>query len=136
MADYYTHFSVVLPLPPEGQAYALGLVQQVLAYRNDNRQLPVAFPASLRELVEDWPFETAPVKSGVWLHSQCGGQDTACRFIQHLLQRFDFAPFVAFEWSHDCSQPRTDAYGGGAAFVTDAEIETFSTSEWLRKLQG
>lgn len=29
---------------------------------------------------------------------------------------------------------RLDAYGGGAAFVTAAEIKTLNTSEWLRQL--
>jgi hypothetical protein len=55
-------------------------------------------------------------------------------FIQHLLQKFDFAAYVTFEWSHDCNKPRADAYGGGAAFITGTEIETFSTSEWLQKM--
>jgi hypothetical protein len=50
------------------------------------------------------------------------------------LQKFAFAGGAAFEWSHDCSKPRTDAYGGGAAFVTANEIETFTTSEWLQKM--
>jgi len=134
MADYFTHFSVVLPLTKEQQEYALQLVKQSEAYRNDNQQLPADFPESLKDVVEDWPFETDLVKEGIWLHSEYGGQDTASAFIQHLLQRFDFAPSVAFEWSHDCSQPRLDAFGGGAAFVTATGIETFSTTEWLHKM--
>ena len=136
MADYYTNFSVVLPLNKEQQEYALNLVKQVEGYRNDNQQLPVNFPDSIAEVVEDWPFDVEPVKGGVWINSQYGGQESVCVFIQHLLQKFDFAPFVAFEWSHDCSKPRTDAYGGGAAYITSTEIETFSTSEWLRKMTG
>jgi hypothetical protein len=134
MADYYTNFSVILPLSKEQQDYALNLVKQVEAYLQDNQQLPTDFPESLRDEVESWSFEAAPVKEGIWLHSQNGGQEAACELIQHLLQRFDFAPAVAFEWSHDCSKPRTDAYGGGAAFITSTEIEIFSTSEWLRKM--
>lgn len=134
MADYYTNFSVVLPLTKEQQEYALNLVKQVETYRSDNQQLPVVFPESLRDEVENWPFEIELIKDGIWLHSMYGGQETACKFIQHLLQKFEFAPAVAFEWSHDCSKPRLDAFGGGAAFVTSSEIETFSTSEWLQKM--
>jgi hypothetical protein len=40
---------------------------------------------------------------------------------------------VTFEWSHDCSKPRVDAYGGGAAIITAKRIKTMSTCEWLRK---
>ena len=134
MADYYTNFSVVLPLNPEQQEYALNLVKQVEAYKNDNQQLPADFPDSLKDEVENWPFEVAPVKDGIWLHSQYGGQDVACAFIQHLLQKFEFAPYIAFEWSHDCTKPRLDAFGGGAAYITSSEIETFTTSEWLHKM--
>ena len=60
-----------------------------------------------------------------------GGMDAVCAFIQHLLQKFDSQDRVTFEWSHDCSKPRTDAYGGGAAIVTAKEIKTMSTSQWL-----
>ena len=83
---------------------------------------------------ENWTFETESGSDGLWLHSQYGGQESACAFIQHLLQKYDFAPAVAFEWSHDCSKPSTDAYGVGAAFITATEIETMTTSEWLRKM--
>jgi hypothetical protein len=134
MADYYTNFSVVLPLTKEQQEYALQLVKQVEAYRNNNQQLPTDFPESLHDEVENWPFETELVKDGIWLHSYEGGQDTVCIFIQHLLQKFQFAPSVSFEWSFDCSKPRTDAYGGGAAFITAKEIKSPTTTEWLQKI--
>jgi len=40
---------------------------------------------------------------------------------------------VTFEWSHDCSKPRVDAYGGGAAVITAQEIKTMSTAAWLNQ---
>jgi hypothetical protein len=131
MANYYTNFSLVLPLNQEQQEYALNLVKQVQAYRDD-QPLPTDFPEHLRETVEDWSFEVQAVKDGLWINSQEGGQDTACLFIQQLLQRYQFAPYVAFQWSHDCDKPRLDGFGGGAAFITSTQIETFCTSEWLR----
>ena len=132
MADYYTHFSMVLKLGNETeQAYALdlahkvGLVQQGSAAPDD-------FPKELVGVIEDWQFETVADGSGLlWLHSMNGGIDAACQFIQHLLQKFDLAHSVSFEWSHDCSKPRVDAYGGGAAFITAKEIKTMSTAAWL-----
>ena len=134
MADYFTNFSVALPLKPEQREYAMQLVAQVEAHRNEDKPLPESFPSDLTDETEGWSFEAESDDEGLWLHSQYGGQESACAFIQHLLQKFDFAPAVAFEWSHDCSKPRTDAYGGGAAFITSTEIETFSTSEWLSKM--
>jgi hypothetical protein len=134
MSDYYTNFSVVLPLTKEQQEYATKIANQIEAKRNEDQPLPADFPADLADEVENWTFEIEAIDEGLWLHSQYGGQEAACVFIQHLLQKFEFAGAVAFEWSHDCSQPLTDAYGGGAAFVTSTEIETFSTSEWLQKM--
>ena len=62
-----------------------------------------------------------------------GGEQPAvlCAFLQHLLQKFDPQGCVTFEWSHDCSRPRLDAYGGGAAIVTARKIKTLSTGQWL-----
>jgi len=88
-------------------------------------------------MVEDWQFETdvdnSGTNHGLWLHSMYGGVDAVCAFIQHLLQKFDPKSHVTFEWSHDCSKPRVDAYGGGAAFITAKEIKTMSTSAWLNE---
>ena len=85
MADYYTNFSVVLPLTKEQQEYAVQIAEQALAHRNDDVPLPDGFPESLKDETEDWNFETEADDEGIWLHSQYGGQDAACLFIQHLL---------------------------------------------------
>jgi len=137
MADYFTSFSVVLRLANETeQAYALDLAHKAnLAQQGD--ELPTDFPKELVDMVEDWHFEMEADNSGIthglWLHSMYGGVDAVCAFIQHLLQKFDPKSYVTFEWSHDCSKPRVDAYGGGAAFITAQEIKTMSTAAWLNE---
>ena len=137
MADYFTNFSLVLNLANEAeQAYALDLAHKAsMAQRGD--ELPDDFPKTLVELIEDWQFETdadnSGTKPGLWLHSMNGGVDAVCEFIQHLLQRFNPTSHVTFEWSHDCSKPRVDAYGGGAAFITAKEIKSMSTAAWLNE---
>jgi hypothetical protein len=136
MADYYTNFSVVLPLTKEQKDYAKQIAHQVAQHRFQDQPLPDDFPASLKDEVENWTFETAVTEQGLWLHSQYGGQDAACVFIQHLLQRFKFVEGMTLEWSHDCSKPRTDAFGGGAAFVTTDQIKTFTTQQWLLEIVG
>ena len=135
MADYFTHFSLVVPLPSEtAQEYALELHHQA-EQTHQGDELSKDFPKELETELEDWQFETdadSPAEDhGLWLHSENGGMDAACAFIQHLLQKFDPTGRVTFEWSHDCSKPRTDAYGGGAAVITAQEIKTMSTGQWL-----
>ena len=136
MANYYTNFSVVLPLTKEQMDYAIELAKTIEQHRSEDKQLPADFPKMLSDELENWTFETEATEQGLWLHSQYGGQDAACVFIQHLLQKFEYAGGVMFEWSHDCSKPRTDAFGGGAAFITASHIQTFTTQQWLLQVVG
>ena len=137
MADYYTNFSVVIPLPDErAQEHALHIARSgSRGYFDD--ELPQDFPNELKDSVEDWSFDTEPDteegRPALWLHSECGGMDAACGFIHHLLKHFDPEGRVSLEWSHDCSKPLVDAYGGGAAFITAEEIHSFSTAQWLEQ---
>ena len=132
MADYFTRFSVALRLKETEREYALDLAAKALRHRGEEAPVPADYPPALAEVLEGWDFETEPCKDGIWLHSDNGGIDTVCVFIRHLLQRFDPKGSVAFEWSHDCTKPRLDAYGGGAAFITAHKIKTMSTSAWLQ----
>ncbi len=136
MADYYTNFSVVLPLTKEQKDYAIQTAKQIEQHRSEDKPLPTNFSKMLADELENWVFETEVTEKGIWLHSQYGGQDAACVFIQHLLQTFKFVAGVTFEWSHDCSRPLVDAFGGGAAFITAAHIQTFTTQQWLLQVVG
>ena len=137
MADYYTNLSLQVRLPDEAaQTYALELHEQASRLHQGEAD-STGFPAELREFTEVWSFQTEADRvedqPGLWIHSQDGGVDAICAFLQHLLQKFDPEGAVTFEWSNDCSKPRIDAYGGGAAIVTAEEIQTMSTSAWLRE---
>ena len=134
MADYFTKFSLLVPLPNEAaEKQALELAQKARSINQDDEP-PDNFPTDLCDVVEDWQFETEATQgNGLWLHSENGGIDAACVFIQHLLQQFDPTGHVTLEWSSDCSKPRTDAYGGGAAFITATKIKSINTGEWLHQ---
>ena len=137
MADYFTHFSLVIRLPNEAaQTYAIKLAGDG-GRLNQGDEAEGEFPAELQEHAEDWCFDVeadvVEEHPGLWLHSSNGGINAVCAFLQHLLQKFDPAGQVTFEWSHDCSKPRIDAYGGGAAIITAKKIKTMSTCEWLCK---
>jgi hypothetical protein len=137
MADYYTNFSVIVGLPNhEAQTYALQLHERMQEETEDETR-PEDLPELLWACREDWHFECVSdgteEKPSLWLHSSNGSIDAACAFIQHLLQRFELQEAVSLEWSNDCSKPRTDAYGGGAAFITAKSIRTFTTGEWISR---
>jgi hypothetical protein len=137
MADYFTKFSVVLPLPSEAaQLYALDLANNANRIHQGDEPAET-LPDSIQEVIEDWLFETDAESSegkwGIWLHSDYGGIDAVCVFIQHLLQKFDPQGRVSLEWANDCSKPRLDAFGGGAAFITAKEIKTMNTADWVQK---
>jgi hypothetical protein len=137
MADYFTRFSVILPLPNEGaRGYAVDLAANASRAQLGDEPSEV-LPASIQDVVQDWQFETDPDsadgKWGLWLHSDYGGIDAVCAFIQHLLQKFDPKGRVALEWSNDCSKPRVDAFGGGAALITAKKIKSMNTADWVRQ---
>ena len=132
MADYYTNFSFVLKLKDSAESeYVLDIAQIANAHRFEQEQLPATFPEQLQEHLEDWRFEVEREEEGIWFHSTEGGIDAVCAFVQHLIQKFQILGPIAFEWSFDCSKPRTDAYGGGAAIITAQEIKCMTTSDWV-----
>src|SRR5207253_1151360 len=116
--------------------YALELAEKAFAVMLGD-EAPDTIPASFAEVIEDWHFETDPSHRAdgweIWLHSSSGGIDAVCAFIQHLLQRFAPGDHVTLEWSNDCSKPRVDAFGGGAAIITARKIKTINTGEWLHR---
>lgn len=135
MADYFTNFSFVVPLASsEQQTRALDWFRQMAAIQR-GEDIPPEFPAALMSDADDCVFEAEADEqsSGLWLHSDCGGVDAVCAFVQYLLKQFNPKCVVTFEWSYDCNKPRTDAYGGGAAVITAEDVKSISTSEWLRE---
>ena len=136
MADYYTLFSFDLKLPnTEAVEYAMNVVSMVdrLASESDEsrKSLKSEFPDELLEFLDDWSFEVVKEESAIWIHSDYGGVDAACQFVQHLLDKFRITETITFEWANTCSKPRLDAYGGGAVLITATDIKSMTTSEWI-----
>lgn len=134
MANYFTNFSFIVPLTnAEQQTQALELFRQMSAIQQ-GEEAPEDFPANLKEFADDCVFEveagTEP--NSLWIHSDCGGVDSVCEFVHYIIKQFKLEP-VAFEWSFDCTKPRTDAYGGGAAYITSTEIKSITTFDWIRE---
>ena len=133
MANYFTYFSFVVKLKTADQKhYALDLARKGASHRFSDEPIPDGFPVAFVDVLEDWAFEAEEDKDGIWLHSESGGIDAVCAFVQYLLRQFDREGRVRFEWSYDCNKPRLNAYGGGAAIITAGEILTMTTSDWIR----
>lgn len=137
MADYFTNVSLVVVLPsPEAVQYAVDLAKAMSDLCNEDGPKADIIPEGWTEDIDEqnWCFDVVAVKDGtsaIWIMSDNGGIDEIIQFGQHLLVKFAIEDPVEMEWSHDCSKPRDDAYGGGAAFITQTSAETWNTSQWL-----
>lgn len=142
MADYFTKFSIVIPFKREQIDYAIKLykLSQELTEESGFDALPpvLANDGDYTERLP-LPWNLHDEKDSLWFDSYEGGVDSCASFISHLLDHFDDDGVVIFEWSNDCSKPRTDAYGGGAMRVSRKTIKHTATSqqvyEWRSKLK-
>lgn len=128
MADYYTKFSFIVPF--EGDEAHVQRVADELA-------------DLIKDAIESGGNETFPEYdapmygvdieaqgSDVWIHDDAGegSVNGAIAAAQWLLQQPGVATDkIEFEWSNDCSKPRTDAYGGGIAEITPDSLRTWGT---------
>lgn len=138
MPNYYTRFSFTLDLPDANAIeYALHLFKQVQrVYEKETQDLPEGLleelPDELYEFADNWCFEVEDEGNcTLWFHSEDGGIDAVCTFVQHLLKKYVPTGHVGFEWSNDCDKPRVDAYGGGACLITATEIKSIYTGQML-----
>jgi len=83
---------------------------------------------------EIWPgfdFEFQSDDS-LWIYSEeSGDMENVAEVVQVFLQRFRPDQCWSMEYSLGCSKPRTDAYGGGAVFVTANGCEFYDAGMWL-----
>lgn len=134
MADYYTKYSVVIPMSAERSAYAKSVYDASgdAVFSGSKEGMPEAL-ADDEDYIDGFCFECVVQSDGIWINGWEGGLESAIKFIQHLLEHFNDDGTVVFEWACDCSKPRVDAYGGGAVRITRHEIETVSTGEIARR---
>ena len=138
MPNYNTEFSFALLLPDqEAVSYALKLVTIADNIRSQFGNHPTEdephLPEELIDCVDDWCFEATNYDSGIgiWIHSDSGGEDAACHFVQHLLDKFGITETITFQWASTCTKPCLDAFGGGAVLITATDIKSMTTSQWL-----
>lgn len=127
MADYYTSFSAELPLTQAQWDAARQIVEQW-----DREELD--------EVGDEWRgfeirFEQEGDQPVAWIYSLEGDPDHVILFVQLLAERAPVPGQWGFTWSHTCSKPRVDAFGGGAAVIdlSTGEIWDIDTYDWMTR---
>jgi hypothetical protein len=130
MADYTTQFACILDT---GSA------------ENAERTMNEIFPAFVesfanREYIEVVSFElthdpnTAPGR--IFIHDDGHGDPAhVIDFVKLCAATIGLGGRWGFTWSHSCSRPRLDGFGGGAHVLdlnTGEDLFAFDCQEWLR----
>lgn len=134
MADYYTHFSRLLDVgTPEIAARALDLYLRLQEEDRESDE-PQWHGFDVSRIDE-------PGRSLLWIHSEDSGDvENTVAFVLRCAEEFDLTGLWGFTWSHSCSRPRIDAFGGGAMVLdlgARKPIGWTDTALWLEAaLQG
>jgi hypothetical protein len=138
MANYYTKFSVRLPVRgPEAAIAALALLdrQRDLACAHDDGGEAVAF-CHFMATIDDDPLLK---RDGLWIRSDDGGDpDSVLSFVQ-ACAKASLTPegYWSFVWSFHCNVPRLDGFGGGACVIdlaTGAVVAVIDLNDWTRTI--
>lgn len=137
MADYFTHFSFVVPFDREKAPAAVSAIKAA----TDDPEVEVGEPLD-HEILGDGDFAGMPSvmidDNGVWIEDDCSNAlDTAANIAQWLLNQDGAkARSVFFQWAATCSAPRLDAYGGGAILVKKDAMASCSTHQMEGELDS
>lgn len=123
MADYYTHFSCLLPVGSAANvAPALALYDR-LGEELDAQDEVIGFAAEAQHGEGD-------ATAALWLHDDAGdgNPEHVIAFARRCAEAFDLAGRWGFVWGLSCSRARLDGFGGGAHVLDLGRRETLA---WL-----
>lgn len=139
MADYYTKLSALLPLSREALDF---LLRAEAVLEDEDRAVPadLGLTTEEREMLEDEGFRPSGAdyewiarEEAIWVHGDDADPGTVAELARMAIRRFRPDLHWGFEYTLDCSRPRTDAYGGGAVVVTASGTAWTTTGIWLRR---
>ena len=121
MADYYTRFSVMLPLGnPERIEPALAIYRKLAEDLDRDEDVSIGFSAAAAPDVDP---------AALWLSAEeDGNPEHVIAFVQLCGEAFGLAGRWGFRWALTCSRMRLDGWGGGAHVL---DLATGETIEWL-----
>jgi len=127
MADYFTHFSCVLDVgTPDNAARALDLYPACMEQAARAGALAGGFAVSVH-----------PNQGGtkLWMGNGISGDPLqVIMFAQHCAEVFGLTGRWGFQWANTCSQPRINAFSGGAHVLdlaTRRPLAWIHTNRWL-----
>ena len=127
MADYFTHFSCVLDVgTPDNAARALDLYPACVEQAARQGALAGGFLVSVR-----------PDEGGtkLWMRDGVTGDPLqVIMFVQRCAEVFGLTGQWGFQWANTCSQPRINAFSGGAHVLdlaTRRPLAWIHTNHWL-----
>jgi hypothetical protein len=141
MANYYTHFSCAFDVGSiENVEKAMAIFNGMkAAVEKGDEGDPQFADASCN-------FECEPMggvhgaleteQTLLWIHDEeSGSPGDVLEFVERCRKELKLKGSWGFCWSDDCSKPRMDAFGGGAAVVNlrTGRLRTMSTHQWLEK---
>jgi hypothetical protein len=162
MANHYVEFSQVLPKLTEEEAEWLRQQLEVVSVFGDVEYAEDALPDDLKNKDADWTgcrayrdmknddhdfgenagFEYAFSEDDkdeewgrhLWIHAvEYGNIERVAHLVQKFLKRFRPDDSWAMTWATTCSKPRVGEFGGGAVFVTAANIEWDSAHDFVEE---
>ena len=129
MADYFTHFSCVLDVgTPENATRALDLYPACVEQAARQGALAGGF------LVSVHPDEGG---TKLWMRDGVTGDPLqVVIFVQRCAEAFGLTGRWGFQWANTCSQPRINAFSGGAHVLdlaTRSPVAWIHTNGWLAR---
>ena len=110
MADYFTQFSCILNVgSTENAARANDIRDELDAELDREEGATLGFAMTV-------DHETGA--GALWLHSdEYGEPEHVITFVLRCAEALGLDGVWGFSWSHSCSRPRVDAFGGGAHVI-------------------
>ena len=136
MADFHTQFSCIFDVgTAENAAHAEMIRGEFAAELDRDEGETLGF---------DMEIDHASGPGALWIHSdEYGSPEHVIRFVLRCAAYLNLGGLWGFTWSHSCSKPRIDAFGGGAhvldlgsgATVADIDCSNF-IYEQLARVEG
>lgn len=134
MANYYTEFSQVIANLSEEEEAWLKSVLDIEECINDDDEYDYIIPDSAPSCqqyikdtyAEDWPgfsYEFCDPDRWsawgrhLWVYSEEGGIDALAYLMQDFIVKFRPDKVMYIRFAQTCSEPRVDAFGGGACRI-------------------
>ena len=118
MANNYTQFSTLLPLPTSEDAIqrVKDWYDAVLEEQSSNEDM---------DYDEDpyFGFQFTLDDGQIWIYgAECGDVEKAADFVQKYLNDLDITGGIGITWANTCSRMRVNEFDGGAVVVTKTDM--------------